>query len=48
MPALASRIFLTGTCQAKITMIIVEKVITNGKVEERIKELKPIHPELAK
>ena len=31
----------------KITMIIVEKAITNEMVEEKIKELKPIHPELA-
>jgi diphthamide biosynthesis methyltransferase len=31
-----------------ITMIIVEKAITNEMVEEKIKELKPIHPELAK
>jgi diphthamide biosynthesis methyltransferase len=29
-------------------MIIVEKAITNEMVEEKIKELKPIHPELAK
>ena len=28
-------------------MIIVEKAITNEMVEEKIKELKPIHPELA-
>ena len=32
---------------SKITMIIVEKAITNDMVEEKIKELKPIHPELA-
>lgn len=44
---MASRIFLTSTCQAKITMLIVEKVITNEMVEEKIKELKPIHRELA-
>ena len=30
-----------------ITMIIVEKAITNEMVEEKIKELKPNHPELA-
>jgi diphthamide biosynthesis methyltransferase len=35
------------SCQAKITMLIVEKVITNEMVEEKITELKPIHPELA-
>jgi diphthamide biosynthesis methyltransferase len=28
-------------------MIIVEKAITNEMVEEKIKELKPIHPKLA-
>ena len=28
-------------------MLIVEKAITNEMVEEKIKELKPIHPELA-
>jgi hypothetical protein len=28
-------------------MIIVEKAITNEMVEEKIKDLKPIHPELA-
>jgi len=28
-------------------MLIVEKNITNEMVEERIKQLKPIHPELA-
>jgi hypothetical protein len=28
-------------------MLIVEKTITNEMVEEKIKELKPIHPELA-
>jgi len=28
-------------------MLIVEKAITNEMIEERIKELKPIHPELA-
>jgi hypothetical protein len=33
--------------RSKITMIIVEKAITNEMVEEKIKELKPIHPELA-
>jgi len=44
---LASRIFLTSTCQAKITMLIVEKAITNEMIEERIKELKPIHPGVA-
>jgi hypothetical protein len=35
------------SCQAKITMLLVEKIITNEMVEEKIKELKPIHPELA-
>jgi diphthamide biosynthesis methyltransferase len=35
------------SCQAKITMLLVEKTITNEMVEEKIKELKPIHPELA-
>jgi hypothetical protein len=34
-------------CQAKIAMLIVEKTITNEMVEEKIRELKPIHPELA-
>lgn len=33
--------------RSKITMIIVENAITNEMVEEKIKELKPIHPELA-
>jgi hypothetical protein len=33
--------------RSKITMIIVEKVITNEMVGEKIKELKPIHLELA-
>ena len=33
--------------QAKITMLVVEKAITNEMVEEKIKDLKPIHPELA-
>ena len=28
-------------------MLIIEKAITNEMVEERIKQLKPIHPELA-
>lgn len=28
-------------------MPIIEKVITNEMVEEKIKQLKPIHPELA-
>ena len=28
-------------------MLVVEKAITNEMVEEKIKELKPIHPELA-
>ena len=28
-------------------MLIVEKAITNEMVQEKIKELKPIHPELA-
>ena len=28
-------------------MLIVEKAITNEMVEEKIKQLKPIHPELA-
>jgi diphthamide biosynthesis methyltransferase len=28
-------------------MIIIEKAITNEMVEEKIKQLKPIHPELA-
>jgi hypothetical protein len=28
-------------------MLIIEKTITNETVEEKIKELKPIHPELA-
>jgi len=28
-------------------IIIIEKQITNEMVEERIKQLKPIHPELA-
>ena len=28
-------------------MLIIEKAITNGMVEEKIKQLKPIHPELA-
>jgi hypothetical protein len=28
-------------------MLIIEKVITNGMVEEKIKQLKLIHPELA-
>jgi hypothetical protein len=31
----------------KITMLIVEKGITNEMVQEKIKDLKPIHPELA-
>ena len=35
------------SCLAKITMLIVEKTITDDMVEEKIKELKPIHPELA-
>ena len=34
-------------CQPKTTMLIVEKAITNEMVEEKIKELKPIHSELA-
>jgi hypothetical protein len=33
--------------QSETTMLIVEKAITNEMVEEKIKELKPIHPELA-
>jgi len=28
-------------------MLIVEKAITNEMVDEKIKQLKPIHPELA-
>ena len=28
-------------------MLIIEKAITNEMVEEKIKQLKPIHPELA-
>ena len=28
-------------------MLIIEKAITNEMVEEQIKQLKPIHPELA-
>ena len=28
-------------------MLIIEKAITDEMVEERIKQLKPIHPELA-
>ncbi len=28
-------------------MLVVEKAITNEMVEEKIKDLKPIHPELA-
>ena len=28
-------------------MLVVEKAITNDMVEEKIKQLKPIHPELA-
>lgn len=28
-------------------MLIIEKAITNGMVEEEIKQLKPIYPELA-
>jgi hypothetical protein len=28
-------------------MLVVEKTITNDMVEEKIKELKPIHPQLA-
>ena len=35
------------SCRPKTTMLIVEKAITNDMVEEKIKELKPIHPELA-
>lgn len=35
------------TCQAETKMLIVEKAITNEMVEEKIKQLKPIHPELA-
>jgi hypothetical protein len=33
--------------QAKIAMLIIEKTITNEMVQEKIKKLKPIHPELA-
>jgi hypothetical protein len=40
-------VFKKLACQAKTTMLIVEKAITNEMVEEKIKELKPIHPELA-
>lgn len=32
---------------SEITMLTIEKAITNEMVEERIKQLKPIHPELA-
>ena len=35
------------SCQTNITMLVVEKAITNEMVEEKIKDLKPIHPELA-
>ena len=28
-------------------MLVVEKTITNDMVEEKIKDLKPIHPQLA-
>ena len=28
-------------------MLVVEKTITNDMVEEKIKQLKPIHPQLA-
>ena len=45
--ALGSRIFLAYYAEPTITMLIVEKAITNEMVEEKIKELKPIHPELA-
>ena len=31
----------------RITMLVVEKTITDDMVEEKIKDLKPIHPELA-
>lgn len=33
--------------RSETTLLIVEKAITNEMVEEKIKELKPIHPELA-
>lgn len=33
--------------QTIITMLVVEKTITDDMVEEKIKDLKPIHPELA-
>jgi hypothetical protein len=29
-------------------MLIIEKQITDEMIEEKIKELRPIHPELAK
>jgi diphthamide biosynthesis methyltransferase len=31
----------------KSTILIIEKAITNEMVEEKIKQLKPLHPELA-
>ena len=31
----------------KITIPIIERAITNEMIEEKIKQLKPIHPELA-
>jgi hypothetical protein len=34
--------------QTTITMLVVEKTITDDVVEEKIKDLKPIHPELAR
>jgi hypothetical protein len=31
----------------KVTIPIIERAITNEIIEEKIKQLKPIHPELA-
>ena len=45
--AVSSRKFKAYYAKATITMLIVEKTITNEMVDEKIKELKPIHPELA-
>jgi hypothetical protein len=47
IPALGSRIFLTYHAKPTITMLIVERTITREMVQEKITELKPIHPELA-
>lgn len=47
IPALGSRIFLTYHAKSTITMLIVERTITREMVQEKITELKPIHPELA-